>query len=129
VHFVSVLSPVDEDHLPAAQLMQSVLMSLFGETAVLYLPATQSMHVVSEAELYFPTPQATHVDSTFDAVVIWLLPAPQVMHLLSASSPGAVEYFPILQPKHTSGEALLGYGKTLYLPATQSIHAVSVAEL
>ena len=71
--------------------MHVLAASLNGETVSLYLPASQAMHAVSVAELYFPVAHAVQVVL---AVCPVLVPAPHVMHFDSASTPVALEYLP-----------------------------------
>jgi hypothetical protein len=109
--------------------MHSATSALDGETVSLYIPETQSMQASSVSELYFPVAQAAQLLSASDPGVVWLLPAPQMMHLDSASRPDVEDHLPAAHPIQSAAAALSGGTVSLYVPATQSMQATSVPEL
>jgi hypothetical protein len=110
-------------HLPAPSLVYPAL-QIQSESASLPAGASEfTVHaqqwpsdVAPLAAEYLPAPQSMHVLSDVAPNTAEYLPAPQPMHVLSAVAPLAVEYFPAAHFVHASLPL-----PALYVPAAHGV--------
>ena len=106
-------------YLPASQSRHVVATDT--PIVVEYLPAAQSRHVVATdaptVVEYLPAPQSVHEAATEAPRVAEYLPASQLMHVSVAEAPNVVEYLPTPQSRHMESPVMI-----LYFPAVHAAH-------